>query len=164
MNIKAQIAAHLAGQAEPKRGEMREVHRRVLRASPGCRLWHSDGKDEKGKTVSNPTIGYGLQTIVYADGKAKEFFRIGLSANATGISVYVLGIKDKKLLAKKFGKRIGGASVTGYCIRFRTLKDIDVDVLEEAIRFGFAEGASEPEKKRTAVKKKAKAGGAKRKK
>jgi hypothetical protein len=61
-----------------------------------------------------------------------------LSANTTGISVYILGIKDKKYLAKAYGKKLGKASVTGYCIRFKTLKDINIDVLEAAIRHGFA--------------------------
>jgi len=27
--------------------------------------------------------------------------------------------------------------VTGYCIKFKTLKDINIDILEEAIRYGF---------------------------
>lgn len=60
-----------------------------------------------------------------------------MSANSTGISVYILGIKDKTYLAKTYGKKLGKASVTGYCIRFRTLKNINVDILEAAIRYGF---------------------------
>jgi hypothetical protein len=60
-----------------------------------------------------------------------------LSANKTGISVYILGIKDKKYLAEAYGKELGKASVTGYCIRFKTLKDINIEILEAAIRFGF---------------------------
>ena len=40
-------------------------------------------------------------------------------------------------LADTYGKELGKASVTGYCIRFKTLKDINIDVLEAAIRFGF---------------------------
>jgi hypothetical protein len=60
-----------------------------------------------------------------------------LSANKTGISVYILGIEDKKYLAEAYGKELGKASVTGYCIRFKTLKDINTDVLAAAIRFGF---------------------------
>ena len=52
--------------------------------------------------VSNPNIGYGVQTITYAGGSAKEFCQIGLSANTTGISVYVMGIKDAALLGKLF--------------------------------------------------------------
>jgi len=105
-------------------------------------LWFSDGKDSKNKTVSNPTIGYGLQTIKYANGKTKEFFQIGMSANTTGISVYILGLKDKTFLAKTFGKTLGKASVSGYCIKFKTLEDINIDVLEAAIRHGF-EASSE---------------------
>jgi len=73
----------------------------------------------------------------YTDGSTREFYQIGLSANKTGISVYILGIEDKKYLAEAYGKELGKASVTGYCIRFKTLKDINTDVLEAAIRFGF---------------------------
>jgi hypothetical protein len=104
---------------------------------PACKLWFLDGKNSEGKTVSNPNIGYGLQTMKYADETTREFYQIGLSANKTGISVYILGIEDKKYLAETFGKELGKASVTGYCIRFKTLRDINADVLERTIRFGF---------------------------
>jgi hypothetical protein len=99
-------------------------------------LWFLDGKDEKGKTVSNPNAGYGSYTIKYADGTTRDFYQIGLSANTTGISVYIMGIKDKKYLANTYGKNLGKASVTGYCIKFKTIKDINVDILQEAIRDG----------------------------
>ena len=104
---------------------------------PACKLWYLDGKNRKeNKVVSNPNIGYGSYAIKYADGTTKEFYQIGLSANKTGISVYVLGLKDKTYLAKTFGKKLGKASVTGYCIRFKAVKEINTDVLEEAIRYG----------------------------
>ena len=103
---------------------------------PACKLWYLDGKDDTGKTVSNPNIGYGLYTIKYADGRTREFYQIGLSANTTGISVYIMGIQDKKYLAETYAKKIGKASVTGYCIKFKTLKDINIDILQEAIRYG----------------------------
>jgi hypothetical protein len=119
------------------------LHRVILEIKPACKLWFLDGKDSDGKTVSNPNIGYGSQTMKYADGTTREFYRIGLSANKTGISVYILGIEDKKYLAEAYGKELGKASVTGYCIRFKTLKDINADVLEAAIRFGF-ETSNEP--------------------
>jgi hypothetical protein len=41
-------------------------------------------------------------------------------------------------LAKTYGKQLGKASVTGYCIRFKALKDINIDTLEAAIRYGLA--------------------------
>ena len=101
-------------------------------------MWFSDGTDESGKVVTNPNIGYGVRTITYADGSTREFYRIGLSANATGISVYVLGLDDKSHLARTYGGSIGKAKVTGYCIRFARLSVIDEDVLQSAIRDGMA--------------------------
>jgi hypothetical protein len=137
MNIHEQIKEYIAAQPEPKRSDMQELHCIILELMPECKLWFLDGKDEKGQTVSNPNIGYGFQTIKYADGKTREFYQIGISANTTGISVYILGIKDKKYLAQTYGKELGKAIVTGYCIKFRTLKDVNNDILEAAMRYGI---------------------------
>ncbi len=137
MTVKEQIKKHIAGQPEAKRGEMEALHKLLLKISPKCRLWFEDGKNDAGKVVANPTIGYGFFIIKYATGKTKEFFRIGISGNTTGISVYVLGLKDKKYLAKTFGKKIGKAIITGYCIKFKTLNNINIDVLKEAISYGL---------------------------
>ncbi len=104
---------------------------------PACKLWFLDSKNSENKTVSNPIIGYGSHTIKYTDGKTREFYQIGLSANTTGISVYVLGIKDKTYLAKTYGKTIGKASVTGYCIKVKTLKDINIEILKAAMGYGI---------------------------
>jgi hypothetical protein len=136
MNIQEQIKAYITSQPEPKRSDMEELHMRVLQVLPECKLWFDNGKNSENKTVSNPNIGYGFYTIKYADGKTRDFFQIGLSANTTGISVYILGIKDKTYLAQTYGKKLGKASVTGYCIKFKTLKDINIDILEAAIRYG----------------------------
>lgn len=137
MNVHEQIKDYIASQPEPKRGEMQALHDMILQVSPASKLWFLDGKNTEGKIVSNPNIGYGSFTMKYTDGSTREFYQIGLSANSTGISVYIMGIEDKKYLAKTYGKTLGKASVTGYCIRFKTLKNIDTDVLDEAIRFGF---------------------------
>ena len=136
MTIREQIKNYIASQPEPKRTDLQALHELTLQLMPKCKLWFSDGKNSEGKTVSNPNIGYGSYTIKYANGTTKEFYRIALSANTTGISVYVLGLEDKTYLAKTFGKTIGKASVTGYCIKFKALKDINVDVLQAAIRYG----------------------------
>ena len=136
MNVEEQIRAYIASQSEPKRSDIQALHHIILELIPGCKLWFLDGKNSENKTVSNPNIGYGLYTIKYADGKTREFYQIGLSANTTGISVYILGIDDKTYLAKTYGKEIGKASVTGYCIKFKTLKDVNIEILEVAIRDG----------------------------
>ena len=135
-----QIKKYITAQPEPKSSEMQALHELILQVLPECKLWFTDGKNSEGKIVANPNIGYGSYTIKYADGTTREFYRIGLSANKTGISVYILGLKDKTYLAKTFGKKLGKASVTGYCIRFKTLKDIKIDILEKAIKYGFDSG------------------------
>jgi hypothetical protein len=142
MDASDQVSAYLAAQPEPKRGDLQALHELILGLMPGCRLWFLDGRDESGKVVSNPNIGYGDRTLRQAGGKTREFYQIGTSANTSGISVYVMGLKDTKALAEKFGGRIGKARVTGYCIRFKALKDIDVDVLVDAMRHGIGQAAA----------------------
>jgi len=138
MNVRTQISDYLAAQPQRKRDDMEALHLMMLRLMPDCRLWFLDGKDERGRTVSNPNIGYGLRTIAYADGRTREFYQIGLSANTTGISVYIMGLEDRTYLAETYGGELGKASVTGYCIKLRTLRHINVAVLEAAIRDGIA--------------------------
>ncbi len=143
MNVEEQIKKYITSQTESKRNDMQALHKFILQVLPGCKLWFLDGKNSEDKIVSNPNIGYGFYTIKYADaspagrqGTTKEFYQIGFSTNTTGISVYILGLKDKTYLAKTYGKKLGKASVTGYCIKFKTLKDINLDILEAAIRYG----------------------------
>ena len=136
MNIQEEINTYITSQPEPKRSDMQVLHNDILKIMPACKLWFLDGKDSNNKVVSNPNIGYGLYTMKYADGKTREFYQIGMSANTTGISVYILGIDDKNYLSQAFGKKLGKASVSGYCIKFKALKDINIDILEEAIRYG----------------------------
>jgi len=136
MNVQEQIKKHIGGQPEPKQSDMLALHRIILQIMPNCKLWYLDGKNSENKIVSNPNIGYGVQTITYADGTSRGFYQIGLSANKTGISVYILGIKDKTYLVRTYGKNIGKASVSGYCIKFKTLKDINIDILAAAIGYG----------------------------
>lgn len=137
MSVQKQISAYITGHSEPRRSELQTLHQLTLQVLPDCKLRFHDGKDSDGKTVANPTIGYGSHTLKYANGKTKEWFRIGISANKTGVSVYILGVEDKKFLARTYGKGLGKASVTGYCIKFKSLKDVNIDVLTAAIRFGL---------------------------
>ena len=138
MNVQAQIKEYIASQPEPKRSDMQALHQFIQKMMPGAKLWFLDGTNDEGKVVTNPNVGYGSFTIKYADGKTREFYQIGFTGNTTGISVYIMGIPDKKYLADAFGKKLGKASVTGYCIKFKSLKDINQDVLGEAIRYGVA--------------------------
>jgi len=137
MDVLRQIKDHIAAQPAQKRSDMEALHSIILGLLPGGRLWFLDGRDESGRTVTNPNIGYGCLTMKYADGRTREFYQLGMSANTTGISVYIMGLKDKRYLAKTYGADLGRARVTGYCIKFRALGDIDIDTLTAAMRDGI---------------------------
>ncbi|HZZ32044.1 MAG TPA: DUF1801 domain-containing protein [Phenylobacterium sp.] len=133
MSVCEQIDRYIADQPPAKSEELRNLHRRILEISPDAKLWFLDGRNDDGKVVSNPNIGYGSETLRYASGDSRAFYKIGLSANTSGISVYVMGLKDKKYLSEMYGSRLGKAKITGYCIRFKSVKDLDIDVLEEVV-------------------------------
>ncbi|WFB69783.1 DUF1801 domain-containing protein [Chryseobacterium sp. WX] len=139
MTIQEQIQGYINSQPELKRNDMQELHNIIVELIPECQLWFLDGKNSENKTVSNPNIGYGSYTMQYADGKTRDFYQIGMSANTTGISIYIMNIGDKAYLAKTYGDKIGKASVTGYCIKFKTLKDINIEILKATILNGLKE-------------------------
>ena len=93
MNVKEQIKEYIASQVEQKRIDMQVLHKLIHQMLPKGKLWFLDGRNSENKIVANPNIGYGVQTIKYADGSTREFYQIGLSANTTGISIYIMGIK-----------------------------------------------------------------------
>ena len=134
MNIKEQIKNYIQSIPEPKQREILSLHKNILQWLPHVKLWFLDGKNSDQKTVSNPNIGYGSYFIQYSDGSKIEFYQIGLSANSTGISVYIMGIEDKKYLPNTYGDKIGKASVTGYCIKFKKIADINMDILKAIIK------------------------------
>lgn len=139
MTIQEHIQDYINSQQELKRNDMQELHNIILELMPDCQLWFLDGKNSESKTVSNPNIGYGSYTMQYAGGKTRDFYQIGMSANTTGISIYIMNIGDKTYLAKTYGDKMGKASVTGYCIKFKTLKDINIEILKAAILDGLKE-------------------------
>jgi len=129
MNVENQIKTYIDSQSGSKRADLQSLHIMILDLMPKAKLWFLDGKDDTGKTIANPNIGYGLQMINYADGSSREFYQIGISTNTKGISVYIIGIKDKEYLAKTYLAIIGKATITGYCIKFKTIKEINIRVI-----------------------------------
>ncbi len=142
MSVHERIDRYIDDQAPAKREELRDLHRRILEISPDAKLWFLDGRNADGKVIANPNIGYGSETLSYASGATRAFYKVGLSANTTGLSVYVMGLKDKKYLSETYGSRIGKAKITGYCINFRSLKDLDLSVLEEVVADALGRGSA----------------------
>jgi hypothetical protein len=133
MDVQAQIQSYIAGQAQPKRDDLQTLHRMALGVSPNCRLWFLDGRNDAGKVVSNPNIGYGVQAKRYANGDVKAFYQVGLSGNTSGISMYIMGLSDKTHLSQTYGPTLGKAKITGYCVTFKSLNDVNLDVIEQML-------------------------------
>lgn len=123
--------------ATPKQQDLRDMLQMVQTQFPNLQPMFFDGKNKEGKVVTNPSIGFGSYLHRYADGREENMYRLGFSANTKGISIYLLGLPDRKILIEKFADRIGKAKVTGYCIQFRQLKDLNESVLKEIIEFGL---------------------------
>jgi hypothetical protein len=144
MDVQAQIQTYIAGQAQPKRDDLQTLHRMALRVSPNCRLWFLDGRNGAGKIVSNPSAGYGVQEKRYANGDVKAFYQVGLSATTSGISIYIMGLSDKTQLSRAYGQTLGKAKIPGYCVTFRSLKDVNLDVIERMVADQLGQDAASP--------------------
>jgi hypothetical protein len=68
---------YIGNQSPAKSEELRDLHRRILEISPDAKLWFLDGRNDDGKVVSNPNIGYGSATLSYATGDTRAFYKIG---------------------------------------------------------------------------------------
>lgn len=137
MGTTEQIRAYIESLAPARRSDIAALHGLILQLKPDPRLWFLDGRDENGRVVSNPSIGYGVLAKEYATGNTREFYQVGISANSTGLTVYLMGINDRAYLKDTYGPSIGKATLTGYCIKFRKLADVDLDTLKRAIRDGL---------------------------
>ena len=65
----------------------------------------------------------------YADGREVGWFRIGVASNASYISLYVSG-------AARYKKTLPKANISGSCVRFKRLSDLDETALTKMLREG----------------------------
>lgn len=108
---------------EPKRSELLQLHNLISKSMPNQEQWIVSG-----------ILGFGK---FHYKGKSKgcegEWFRVGLAANKTGMSIYMcVGDKDG-YLPEQAKDRIGKATVGRSCIRFKKLSDINLPVVEELL-------------------------------
>lgn len=136
METEGQILQFISLQESAKQQDLLTLHELMTSILPTGKLWMEDGKNEEGKVVTNPTIGYGEFEQSYANGKRKTHFQIGLALTKQGFSFYLLGIRGKLDLANLCAE-IGQAKVTGYCIQFKSIANIDINILKRAIQFAL---------------------------
>jgi hypothetical protein len=139
LDVQSQIQSHFENLENAKSFELQQLHKLIVKINPTCKLCFDNGINEEGKVVTNPTIGYGLQTLHYAKSETKEFFQIGICATTTGISIYIIGIKDKNILKETFAPSIGKATITGYCVKYKRFSELNPESLTKLILFGFSE-------------------------
>ena len=53
-----------------------------------------------------------------------------------------MGVDDKRYLSETYGKRLGKATVTGYCVKFRNLRDVNINIIEEMVANHMGEGSA----------------------
>jgi hypothetical protein len=139
LDVQSQIQSSFEKLENAKSIELQQLHKLIVKINPTCKLWFDNGINDEGKVVTNPTIGYGLQTLHYTKGETKEFFQIGICATTTGISIYLIGIKDKNILKETFSPSIGKATITGYCVKYKRFSELNPESLTKLILFGFSE-------------------------
>ncbi|WP_265522336.1 SRPBCC domain-containing protein [Oerskovia flava] len=74
-------------------------------------------------------IGYGDMVDVRPRRDPVEWFVVGLAAQQDSVSVYVNAVEDGQYLAERHAHELGGAKVGKSVISFRSLDDVDLDVL-----------------------------------
>lgn len=127
------IQSYLLSLSSNKSREIVQLFKLIKDTLSESELHFFDGKNAEGKVVANPTIGFGNCRLHYADGRHQDTFRLGISANSTGLSIHILGLKDKNFLTEFLGTRLGKAKITGYAIRFGKMSDVDEGVLRELV-------------------------------
>lgn len=99
---------------------------------PDLQATFHDGKDEIGKQITNPIHGFGAFEQTYANGEKKTHFQIGVAQTKSGISIYLLGIRGKMDLPVAC-MALGKAKVTGYCISYKKMADLNLGVLKNVL-------------------------------
>ncbi len=107
---------------EPKRSDLKELHALIRKTLPTLE-----------PAVGSGMIGYGKYHYRYESGREGDTFRVALSANKTGISLYVCAVDDRGFLVEQAATKIGKASVGKSCIRFKKLSDLDLGALADVL-------------------------------
>lgn len=137
MIASTNIKSYLDSLPENTKEELTFFHQQVLEKYPNCRIWFLDGKDATGKVISNPNMGYGTITLPTKTNINREFYKLGISANSKGFSIYFMGLTDRNLIQKHLGHFFPNSKITGYCLNLKSIKNVELAILEKLILFGM---------------------------
>lgn len=120
---------------EPRKSEMKELDALIRKAAPSLKPQMLSGM-----------LGYGKY---HYKSKSREgdWCAVLLSSRKQYISLYVCVTDGKKYLAEEYQKKLPKADIGKSCIRFKTLKDIDVEILKEMLKKAAAWHKQQPQAK-----------------
>ena len=78
-------------------------------------------------------IGFGDWEYTGSNGKTNKWFQVGFSPRKAALSLYLMGGKDKALLAKLGKVKVSGTDMAAGCIYIKQLDDIDRPTLQKLI-------------------------------
>ena len=78
-------------------------------------------------------IGFGDHEYAGASGKPTKWFKAGFSPRKAALSLYLMGGKDAKLLAKLGPTSTSGTTMAAGCLYIKKLDDVDRTVLQKLI-------------------------------
>lgn len=90
-------------------------------------------------TKSNPVmwgsaiIGFGDHQYVGASGKSTQWFKVGFSPRKAALSLYLMGGKDRALLAKLGVWSTSGTNMDAGCLYIKRLDDVHRPTLQKLI-------------------------------
>ena len=78
-------------------------------------------------------IGFGDREYTGASGKPTKWFEVGFSPRKAAFSLYLMGGKDAKLLAKLGPSSTSGTTMAAGCLYIKRLDDVDKPTLQKLI-------------------------------
>jgi hypothetical protein len=113
------------------RGDIDQLDAAITKVMPGHARTMWEGKFWGGS--DQRIIGYGDYSYQRSSGDTVEWFIVGLAQQKHYISVYVNAFDEDGYLVEKYADRLGKAKIGASSISFRSLDDIDVEVLLDLV-------------------------------
>lgn len=80
-------------------------------------------------------LGYGVFNYTNYKKEIAEWPVIALASQKNYISLYVCAVDGKQYVAEKYKDKLGKVSVGRSCIRFKKIEDLNMETIEEVIKF-----------------------------
>lgn len=122
---------HLTSLPDDVREEMALLDSEIAARMNGASRVLFEGKLWGG--TDQEIIGYGEFRYTNSSGKTVEWFMVGLAAQKNYISLYVNAVDEDGYALARYKDRLGKAKVGSASISFKTVEDIELDVLLELV-------------------------------